>query len=172
MGTAKKPWPHCLLLLYQGSRKSQKTWCRQKDATGTDEGSHQHHAVFHIPISHNPAGCSGTNSLGTSTSSFLRLFLQGLRISFTSTPCFLSATTDHIIRVQFKCASTARGLEWVIMFTNLPTLHTQIWHCLIWHCLIDSLLLVWWLASANCLNSGERFWRCDPFPCKGSPSQF
>lgn len=21
-----------------------------------------------------------------------------------------------------------------IMFTNLPTLHTQIWHCLIWHC--------------------------------------
>lgn len=58
LGRAKWPWPCCLLLLCQRTKKNQKTWCRQTDAAGTDEGSNPSIAT---PFPRNPGRCSGNN---------------------------------------------------------------------------------------------------------------
>lgn len=50
-------------------------------------------------------------TLETSTSGCLPSFFSGLKISFPSAQCFLAATADHFLSIQFKCASAATGLE-------------------------------------------------------------
>lgn len=117
---------------------------------------------FLLCILHIPGRCSGTNSPGTSPSGPLSPSLLGLRISFTSTPCFLTATATHFLRVQFKCAFTP-SLEWAQWWTlqvispDVAMFKTQSWPCL---AASLSISMVFGPCYENQLNSGRRLWTC------------